>query len=849
MSVSLTYSEFANQTASEKVILAWIAASQRLMVWSLYSGSVYSKVVPEFVTGLIQDGTALAQVASIAAINSAGKWYFDAMTKTLYVRVTGSGDPDAVFLRGDYRIFVSNGPFDLPWDLDTGTEVEYLPILQSTSDFPYEIDPDQFGVSLEGQGSVTLDNLDGYFDSRFEKYWWENKDVVIWSWSPSILLSEKQKIYRGTLASKSFAAGGVTFNLKDFIAKLSNNVSLESFDGSEGDVAPALIGSSKRRLYGRVAGLQLVGIDSVLDGYDLTGTVSGDADSPNVTGSGTLFLDEVSPDDQIVYLDQKYRVKTVTSNTALVLSSALEDGIVAAAVNLNPKIPWRKKNRRWYVAGHPLKKISAQIVTAITQNRFTLDDPREFFEGDEILIDGEKAIIRRRSGSLIVLSQNLVATVTPGMEVSRYPVQAVNWGIKDFIFIRDFAIDNAGPAVLEMDELAEFNITRPQTVTGSMTFTNGSRDVTCSGGQLLTQVNTRDFVRPSDGSWYEVLSVTDDTNLVLRTSFAQSTVTSSGERKVMEVLADQSILTVDCFGKTEDGTEDGEWIKTGPQAVRDLLDEAGLTDDIDPVSFTEASEEAEQTLSLKLPLLYGDAKVVSIKDAIDLINQTLLGSMNYNTDFEIEYNVLNSKKPPELVQLSDDDIQSWEVVSRTDHIVREYVCAYRHLDADRIIGRPSASYQSRVNEVAERLSDAKGTLSRDIFLYEESDAQTAAQRLALYSESASSRIIIQTNLNLSTKQLADKLYVNLDRLFHRLGSEDSRLKIGLIVKVSKKGTSTEVEVEDLSGIWNKVCSIAANASQEHVDASDDERTRNGYLTDPNGIITGNDWTYRTNLIG
>jgi hypothetical protein len=845
-----TYSQFSNAPTSEKVVLLWVAAAQRLKVWTNHSGSVWRKDVPEFVTAIAQDGTALTQVSSLVAVNGAGKWFFDATVKRLYVWATGSVDPGTVFIRADYRMFFSNGPFDLPWDLDSGAEVSYEPLLMTTSEFTYEIDPDQFGVALEGQGQVALENTHGYFDSRFDKYVWENKDVTIWSWSPSIPLSEKQKIYRGLVASKAFSPYQVSFGLKDFIAKLSNNIGLEIFDGTEGDVQSNAIGSAKRRLYGRVKGLRLVGVDHVLDGYSLTGTVSAGSGQAVIAGAGTAFLDEVSPEDNLLVGENTYRVKSVDSNTQITLSSSLEELVTAASARIKPKIPWRKKNREWIVAGHAIKKISTQIAEVVQANRYRVDDPAEFYAGNVIYIDGEKAQIRRTSGDLLVLEQNLNGTPIIGDEVSRYPIQSCNQGTRDYQPVRDFEVINSpGECSILFDDLAEFNITRPSAVIGTCAFTATSRVVSGTGTQFLSEFRSRDWIRRSGGQWYEILSVDSDIQLTLRVVFAETTTSGTAERKDIQAMDDNAVVTVDCFGATTDGTEDGEWIKTGPQAVKDLLEEAGLSSDIDAASFIQGQAEAPQALSLKIPLEWGTKSIPSIKDGIDLINQSVMGTINFNSDFEIEFNVLDSKKPAALFALQDDDILEWEVVSRLDSVVKNVIVRYRHEDAERFSGQESSQIQERLNLLAARLSDTSATNVLDLYLYEESDAQDAAQRYAFYSETPASKVIIKAKLNLAQAQLGDKSYINLDRLYHRLGSDDSRLKMGIITRVSKDGLNAIIEVDDLSGLWNKVANFSEDTAADHSAAIADSRARNGYFTDDNGIVDDNDWTDRTNLIG
>jgi hypothetical protein len=847
----MNYTEFANATSSEKIVLAWMQASQRAMVWTVHSGSIYYKDVPEFVTGVIQDGTSLTNATSVAGIDAAGKWFFDPTAKRLYVRTTGSADPDSVFVRLNYRLFFSNAPIDLPWDLSTGTDVEYLPIIQSTSQFGYEIDPDQFGVALEGQGEIVLENTDGYMDARFERYWWENKPVVIYSYSPSIPLTEKKVIYRGVVAAKRFSSSEVSFAIADFISMLGNNISLSLFDGTEGNITSSALGTPKRRVYGRVSGLRCVGIDHILNGFEITGTVSNVAGDTVLAGSGTAFLDEVTPDDEVRFGDDYYKVKSVDSNTQITINSSLETNISAGKLIVRSKFPWRKKNREWLIAGHPLKKISTTIDAIVQANRITLDDPTDFEAGDIILVDGVKAQIRRISGPQVVLEQNLDPLPTIGDEVSKYPVQGVNEGERDFVFLRDFSITNSGSSsILVLENLAEFNTAPAQALPGTITFTSGSRTVTASGSAFKGILNPRDWIRPAVGTWYEILSVDSDTQVTLRIAFAQSTVASSAcERKNIQAISDESIITVDCFGATDDGTEDGVWLKTGAQVVRDLIREAGISDAVNEAAFTEAASEAPFVMSLKIPTDFQSKSIPTVKESIDLVNQSIMGALHFNSSFELAMSIVSAKKPAALVALQDDDIISWQIDSRVDHIRKEIICRYRHEDADRTLGEPASSYESRVNTVAERLSDTLGTDVKDLYLYDESNAQLIAQRYALMAESASSMVRILSKLNLTTIGLAEKMYVLLDRLFYRLGSTSARRKIGIVTSVKKDGLNTIVEIDDISGMWNKVATFAPSGASEYDAATEDEAIRNGYFTDNNGIITGYEDTYRINLIG
>jgi hypothetical protein len=856
----MNYSEFAQLPSSEKVVLAWLQAAQRLMVWTVHSGSVYRKTVPEFVTRVVQSvvgseaaGTVLTEVASAALVNSAGKWHFDLTTKILYLRTTDSADPDTVFIRADYRIFVSNAPFILPWDLSAGGDVEYLPILRAAPDFRYEIDPEQFGVSLQSIGELGLHNNHGYFDDKYERYWWENKEVQVFSWSPKIPISQKARIYRGIIFDKAFTSTAVTFQVRDFVAKLQGNLALPQFDGSEGILPQGFLGAQKRRIYGRVSGLRCVGLDQVLDGYQVSGGYAGRPGTNQIAGDGDFF-DQVSPGDDLIHRDKNYRVDSVPSSGLIVLTTEIEEVIDSisfpGALLVRPKIPWRKKNREWLIAGHALKKISAEITEVISARRFRVDDPTEFDAGDLIQVGASSSVVRRKSGDLIILTQNLNILPIVGNIISRAPVQAVNIGTTDLVVTRDYTVTNSvNGAVLVLNELAEFNLARPFTLTGSLTFTNGSRSVT--GGALFTkELHNRSWVRAPLGTWYEVLNVIDDNSLELRVPFAQ--VTAAGvvaEGRVPIFFDDESKVTVNCFGKTEDGDEDGVWIKTGPQVVKDLLSEAGISDAIDDDAFDVAIEDAPHMMSMALPQKYGPSSGISIKDAIDLVGQTVQGALSYGEDYDLEYNILTSKKPTSLVALQEEDVEGWRSESRVAHIVKDMYVNYRHEDADRYTGADGFSTKKVTNETALRLSDTQNSKTVSIYLYDEAQAEITARRLALMSESASTVIIVKAKLNITTMRLAEKAYVNLERLFYRLGSSAARRKIGVIIKITRDGTGATIEFDDLSGIWNKVANITANDADVYSAADEDQRARNGYLTSETGIIPGNDFTYRTNLIG
>lgn len=61
-------------------------------------------------------------------------------------------------------------------------------------------------------------------------------------------------------------------------------------------------------------------------------------------------------------------------------------------------------------------------------------------------------------------------------------------------------------------------------LTGTVSFTNGSTSVMGSGTAFTSELSAGDKIFGADGNWYEVASITDDTNLTLSSAYAGSDV-------------------------------------------------------------------------------------------------------------------------------------------------------------------------------------------------------------------------------------------------------------------------------------------------------------------------------------
>ena len=265
MALPVTYEDLIDKPSSEKVILAWIEPFQRAVTWTLHAGAIYKRTSKYFIIDTILETTSL--VEAVDANLDPGEWFFDAEAGTTYIRMGDDSNPKDSFISLKLRLFMSDGPFISTHDLlDTGMDVEYEGLINNDPIFDKEIDPaTQLGIALESDGTLKLENSHGAFDPIFDKLFWNNKRVVIYSWFPELPISEKRKMFEGVITDKDFSPKAISFKIKDQIIKLRSEVKLSTFSELDGKISDDVIGTPKRRLYGKVKGALTQSLDQVLE--------------------------------------------------------------------------------------------------------------------------------------------------------------------------------------------------------------------------------------------------------------------------------------------------------------------------------------------------------------------------------------------------------------------------------------------------------------------------------------------------------------------------------------------------------------------------------------------------------
>ena len=899
----MSYENFQNQTRSLKVVLAHIESLKKFKVFSLVSGAIYKRSVDFFAIGASVNGLDLIQ-ASSSALNS-GEFYFDIEAGELFIRLSDDSDPSLAEIFVKFKHFYSNFPQNLPFDLDSGSEVYYEPAITRIGDLKLELDYENTGIAIESDSSINL--LNDFFINIFDSHIWENQRVSIYSWSPSILPSESRLIYKGFINNKSYSENDVGFNLRDQLSQLKQTIQMGRFSSLDGELSANVLDKPKRLVFGRCKQLRTVGIDKVLTGYPLTGTISGSADlnlltgvasglsgSNIITGTGTLFLTQIASGERIkvrsgifeysytvdtvltntslqingtisvsfsnaearnldvqnnvingvgtdfvnelsqgdkinlVVLGEKFSfgVKSINSATQLLIDDSIELGFTNTSATVSPVVNYRGKNRFWHVAGHKLYEFQTTITSVLSPTIIEVADIGDIEESDYIVIDSQVYTVTNVAFSKISLNQSIPITVVAGFAVTKIPIAIAYGESNEFIIDRDFTVSNIDEAIIEFNDLAEFNIAQVKNPILNFQFLNGSNIVT----SLTTIVNLTTIYKPRDWikikkvdapTWYEILEVSENT-FKIRETYSGANYTGLIQTKSPEYFDDNSLITCNCLGLSDNG----EWIRYPAQAVRYVLGEMGVTD-INEQSFIDSKESCEFELSIFFPTSIG-SELPDCRKIITDINNSVFGSLYIDSDFNFSYSILNAEKPETIEYLDDSDILNFSVSTRNS-IVSDIVLQYRPF-TDIYSSSDVFDQIIKESDFVGKTSKIKNTLQAKSYLYHLEDALVIAERWLFFRSLTQSILTLNAKLNLASKSLNDKLAVRLDRLYKRYGS-NSNIKIGVISSITKDDLGVQVKFNDIGNVFNRVPAICPNDQVDYSTASDLEIAKYGFVVD------------------
>jgi len=570
-----------------------------------------------------------------------------------------------------------------------------------------------------------------------------------------------------------------------------------------------------------------------------------------IFGSGTSFLSDLSPNDILTVGTQEFTISSINSDTELIISDSPTFTFTGLTATVNPEIPTTVKNRTFFVTDHAGAKLT-KTLTSITQfNRVVLSDLDGLQVGDFIEFDtAERIQIKSFApNNTVVLQQNVITLPTVSSDVVRQPVQSI-FVKSTRIKVDNFTLTNLTTALtITLDSDVEFDIARVEALVPTFTFTNGSRTVTSSTGEDLTNlIRSRDFIKPSGvtfTTFYEVLSVTE-TTVTLRIAFADATDTDTGSIKRPDYIGDTTIVSADVLGRTVDGTVDGTWISTAPQAITHLLGQIGITE-LNTASFTSGAIDSPQIISLPIPFTPG-GELTSVKTVVDALNNSTRSSVTIDNDLDIKYTTLLTKIDDDIATLTDKEIVKWSVRSTNGNIYRNAVVRYKHTDVNRFTLEAGNSVVTYTSLFVQKYIGTDKSNEIDVRFYNAQEAQTRAHREVYYSRLSRTEIIVESDLRLDTFEIGDNVKLDFRRLYKRFGNSNDRDKVVTVIGKTIDGDKVSLTLSDVGNVYNSSSIITPNTAVDFASATDAEKIKRGFITDAQGIVEDQDDTANTHLI-
>lgn len=849
----MNYQDFQNQESSEKLTLAILHAAKRLRAWTLHSGSIYKleNFNVQAVVSIEDSGTAYTEVDSISEV-TASKFYNDRDNKVLYLRTTGSDNPDGRFIVITFKLFFANAPITLPHDLDSGDEVYFEPSIKNTSAFGVEIDTvNQISEAIEGSGNLTLHNDTDFWRANFDKLVFENKTCLIYSFNRDLTPDQAKLIFKGNIESKSYSKNEIKFTLKDTLSVLRDPISLPMIQDLGERHTDDLAEARQRMILGRVYGHVLTNLDNELEGYPLAGTVSISIGTNTVTGVGTSFLSKLSPNDSIVLNGEDYAISTVDSDTSLTLANNFDGSLNISNEPLlikgeNPK---RYMNRRWSVAGHSTRQPETTVLAGSTVSRLKLGSTKDIQDLDWLWVGnyptGELVRVNQVvNGTYVDLTASLLTIPPDGTPLFRPSVQNVRIDNVLLVYGQDYEYD-AETGILELSVDAEKNSAPAKQLPSNLIFTNGSPTVT--GTDLTSYLKPGNLVSVvGREEYFEVLSVDSSTQLTLRTPATFSSSFFKGLYKTFVLDPSNSVVTCDVLGRTDDGTPSGNLLDTAPKVVQALLEDIGLGSIVDTSGFQVADNLAYQPIGLVVPSKAEDTDSPTYRDVFNRINPSVFGCVVQNNSFQLTYVVLQPDKKVTALRLQESDILDFKINSSGDKLTKTSKVFYRPMEYKFDTKKEGKFSQQKTSDLATYVVKTNRENTFETVLCDEVDAMRHSARWATILETATTSLIVRTKLQAIDVEVGSVVDISHRKLYERYGSTGNR-KLALVESVKKTGTGVELTLVDLSNSFNRIASITSETSTWQ-DSDEDARLYGGFYTDQYGLINSDPDSAGLNLI-
>lgn len=527
----MSYTNFQSKESSEKVTIALVNGSRRLIYVDVSPYTIY--VDTKKIIKITVDGQEYSN--RDISLESTNSYLYNKETKQLSLYPPAGFDLRKAFISLTERFYFSTKPLALPHDLDTGYDVFFEPHIKSTSTFENSLDVDNQQTDvIEGDGTITFLNDFDFWKKNYDKISFDNQLVEIYSWSPSIPIQDAKIIYRGNVYSRSYSENEIKLNIKNILYGLRGTLEQKDIKSLGSDKTDPALGDAKRRtVYGRLEGHRPINLDKAVNNrYKLEGTITLNNGSNIVIGNGTMFKSRLLPNDKIYVAGQEFTILDVNSDTDLVLTSP-NNGRSDSFLEYYIQSPVNKRyiNRNWLIAGHSLHESSYIVQSGSSSNKLILNNTRSLAIGDILRVQSnelnkiEYVEIKKIINSKIITLANSLSFIPTGLEIKRMAISDVRMGDLKLNYGEDYFVDPIG-ATLSIFNTAEEKRSNLYQSLEKVTVNNGDNFLTGVGTKFSSYLKVGDLVKPKGTDEFYTLYKVEDEKLTLNTLYTGTSITT-----------------------------------------------------------------------------------------------------------------------------------------------------------------------------------------------------------------------------------------------------------------------------------------------------------------------------------
>lgn len=224
----MSYSTESAKDNVERNMFVRLSPRIRVEDWTLHSGSVYKNATMFTslnVVSLAEDGSSIT--AGTSASLSAGQYWFDTDTGTLYYRNAGSTAPASTdWIIATFEVYLSTKEclwYRTPTD-NTSTLVQWRGLLTSTPTVTQSTMDSLFGFIPAQVNNLACVNEKEFFQSWIYDVSTLDAEFKIWHQAGSLSTGNFQAIFTGLMGDFDFNDTEITFSLFDKTRKMQEKI-------------------------------------------------------------------------------------------------------------------------------------------------------------------------------------------------------------------------------------------------------------------------------------------------------------------------------------------------------------------------------------------------------------------------------------------------------------------------------------------------------------------------------------------------------------------------------------------------------------------------------------------------